>query len=77
MSIRRIFAFGRIVFDVIPHAVSDFHQLVADAFGVADGVEQATDFEPPEVVRLHAFHAVRQIFGSREFIGPTRRRNEL
>ena len=47
-------ASGRVVLDVVPDAVDDLHQLVADALGLADGVSQSADLQPPEIVRLDA-----------------------
>ena len=64
-------AFGCVVFDVIPHAVADLHQFIADALGVADRVLQTADLHPPEIVRADAVDAVRQIGFARELDTPS------
>ncbi len=57
---------------VVPDAVADFHQIVADGLSVADRVLEAADLEPPEIGRVHAVDAVRQIGFGFKAVGPTR-----
>ena len=52
-------------------------EFTSDTLGVANGVLKSTDFDPPEVRRLHAIHAKGQIFGPLEAIGEVRRDKRL
>lgn len=54
----RLVFLGGMVLDIVPDAVSDAHQVIPDSFGVANGVVQSTDLNPPEVSGVDAVHTV-------------------